>query len=165
MALTPAPASDPLQDGESPTLPVFARQGDVPLLPATSASTRYTVAWQRRACQRMVVTGSPLACIRRASAAFEASSAFGRPMFCPRARCASRAAARRSRPSSSSSSAKLAIQPATIRPVALEVSIPSRNDLRTMSRSRSSRIVVMTSAALRPSRSIPTTTMASPGRA
>jgi hypothetical protein len=85
-----------------------------------------------------------------ASAALELSSAFGRPMCWPRARRASRAAARRSRPSSNSSSAKLARTPATIRPVAFEVSMPSRRDLRTMSRSRSSRIVVSTSAALRP---------------
>ena len=57
--------------------------------------------------------------------------------------------------------ARLARTPATMRPEAFDVSIPSRNDRKTMSRSRSSRIVVMTSAALRPRRSIPTTTMAS----
>ena len=33
----------------------------------------------------MVVTGSPLACIRRASAALDLSSALGRPMCWPRA--------------------------------------------------------------------------------
>ena len=57
-----------------------------------------------------------------------ASSALGRPMCCPRTRRASRAAARRSRPSSSSSSARLASTPATMRPVALDVSMPSRSE-------------------------------------
>jgi hypothetical protein len=42
-------------------------------------------------------------------------------------------------------------------PVALDVS-PSRSDRNTISRSPNARIVVMTSAALRPSRSVPTTT-------
>lgn len=42
----------------------------------------------------------PLACIRLASTAFFSSSTLGRPMCCPRARRASRAAARRSKPSS-----------------------------------------------------------------
>jgi hypothetical protein len=46
-----------------------------------------------------------------------------------------------------------------------DVSIPSRNDRRTMLRSPSSRIVVITYAAFLPSRSIPTRTMESPGRA
>jgi hypothetical protein len=82
----------------------------------------------------MVLADSPLACIRMTKAAFFLSSALGRPMCCPRARRASRAAVRRSRPSSSSSSARLARTPATIRPVALEVSIPSRNDRRTIFR-------------------------------
>ena len=45
----------------------------------------------------MVLADSPLACIRCASAALERSRAFGRPMDCPRARRASRAAERRSR--------------------------------------------------------------------
>jgi hypothetical protein len=45
---------------------------------------------------------------------------------------------------------------------ALEVSIPSRSERRTMPRSPRSRMVVMASAALRPKRSMPTTTMASP---
>ena len=45
-----------------------------------------------------MLAGSPLACIRCASAAFDSSSALGRPIDCPRARRASRAAARRSRP-------------------------------------------------------------------
>ena len=44
----------------------------------------------------MVLADSPLACIRCASAVFDLSSAFGRPMDCPRARRASRAAAARS---------------------------------------------------------------------
>jgi hypothetical protein len=44
----------------------------------------------------MVAADSPLACIRWATAALVLSSAFGRPMDCPRARRASRAAARRS---------------------------------------------------------------------
>ena len=50
-------------------------------------------------------------------------------------------------------------------PVAFVVSMPSRSERSTMSRSPRSRIVVITSAALRPKRSIPTTTIASPGRA
>ena len=58
---------------------------------------------------------------------------------CPRARRASRAAVRRSRPNSSSNSARLANTPATIRPVALDVSIPSRSERSTMSRSPNSR--------------------------
>lgn len=49
-----------------------------------------------------------------------------------------------------------------IRPEAFAVSMPSRNDRSTIPRSPRSRIVVITSAALRPRRSIPTTTMASP---
>lgn len=49
--------------------------------------------------------------------------------------------------------------------VVFDVSIPSRNDRRTMLRSPSSRIVVITYAAFLPSRSIPTRTMESPGRA
>ena len=57
------------------------------------------------------------------------------------------------------------ICPTKDRPVAFELSMPSRSERNTMSRSRSSRIVAMTSAALRPRRSIPTTTIASPGRA
>jgi hypothetical protein len=57
-----------------------------------------------------------------------ALSALGRPMDCPRARRASRAAVRRSRPNSNSSSARLANTPATIRPVAFDVSIPSRRN-------------------------------------
>ncbi|MCW2513600.1 MAG: hypothetical protein JWR11_2642 [Mycobacterium sp.] len=40
----------------------------------------------------MVLADSPLACIRCATAAFSSFSAFGRPMDCPRARRASRAA-------------------------------------------------------------------------
>jgi hypothetical protein len=97
--------------------------------------------------------------------AFFASSTLGRPMDCPRALRASLAAARRSRPNSSSNSARLASTPAIIRPVAFVVSMPSRSERSTMSRSLRSRIVVITSAALRPKRSIPTTTIASPGRA
>jgi hypothetical protein len=57
-------------------------------------------------------------------------------------------------PSSNSSSAKLASTPATIRPAALDVSIPSRNDRNAMPRSPSSRMVTITSAALRPRRSM-----------
>ena len=76
---------------------------------------------------------------------------------CPRARRASRAAALRSRPSSSSSSTD-----AAMRPEALDVSTPSWSDRNTMPRSPRSRMVVMTSAALRPRRSMPTTTMALP---
>jgi len=110
----------------------------------------------------IVVADSPLACIRCTRAAFEASNALGRPIDCPRARRASRAAARRSRPSSSSSSANEARTPATMRPDAFDVSIPSRSDRNTIPRSARSRMVVMTSAALRPSRSMPTTTMALP---
>jgi integrase len=60
----------------------------------------------------IVPADSPLACIRWARAAFDLSSAFGRPIDCPRDRRASRAAARRLRPSSSSSSARLARTPA-----------------------------------------------------
>ena len=97
-----------------------------------------------------VEADSPLACIRCTRAAFEASNALGRPIDCPRARRASRAAARRSRPSSSSSSANEARTPATMRPDAFDVSIPSRSDRNTIPRSPRSRIVVMTSAALRP---------------
>jgi hypothetical protein len=41
----------------------------------------------------MVLADSPLTCIHCASAALDLSSAFGRPIFCPRARRASRAAA------------------------------------------------------------------------
>ena len=66
---------------------------------------------------------------------FDLSRAFGRPTDRPRARRASRAAVRRSRPNSNSSSAKLASTPATIRPVALEVSMPSRSERSTMLRS------------------------------
>ena len=131
----------------------------------SSASTRYTVARLTPNVAAIVITGSPEACIRLANAAFDGSRALGRPMAWPRARRASRAADLRSRPSSSSSSARLARTPATIRPVALEVSMPSRKERRTMPGSPSSRIVVITSAALRPRRSMPTTTMASPGRA
>jgi hypothetical protein len=75
-----------------------------------------------------VLAGSPLACIRCASAAFDLSSAFGRPIDWPRDRRASRAAAHRSRPNSSSSSAMLASTPATMRAVAFDVSIPSRTE-------------------------------------
>jgi hypothetical protein len=57
----------------------------------------------------------------------------------PRARRASRAAARRSLPNSSSSSARLASTPATSRPAAVELSMPSRRERKTTSRSRSSR--------------------------
>jgi hypothetical protein len=42
--------------------------------------------------------------------------------------------------------------------------MPSRSDRKTMPCSASSRIVVITSAALRPKRSMPMTTMASPSR-
>jgi hypothetical protein len=49
-------------------------------------------------------------------------------------------------------------------PVAFDVSMPSRSDRNTMSRSPSSRVVVITSAALRPKRSMPTTTIASPSQ-
>jgi hypothetical protein len=57
---------------------------------------------------------SPLACIRWAKAAFDLSSAFGRPMDCQRARRASRGSA--ALPDSSKSvSAKLASTPATDR--------------------------------------------------
>lgn len=110
----------------------------------------------------MVLADSPLACIRCARATFDWSSAFGRPMDCPRARRASRAAVRRSLPSSNSSSARLARTPATMRPEACDVSMPSRSDRSTIPRSPRSRMVVITSAALRPRRSMPTTTMASP---
>ena len=84
---------------------------DVSLLSVSSASTRYTVALLTLRVAAIVDTGSPLACIRRASAAFDWSSALGRPIACPRARRASRAAARRSRPNSSSSSARPGEQP------------------------------------------------------
>lgn len=89
---------------------------------------------------------------------------------CPRATdmltprpAGSRAAERRSRPSSSSSSAKKASTPATIRPAAVEVSIPLRSERSAMSLSAKPLIVVITSAAFRPW-SMPTT-MVSPGRA
>ena len=63
-----------------------------------SAKTRYTVARLTPRVLAIVLADSPLACIRRANAAFLSSSALGRPMCCPRARRAWRAAARRSRP-------------------------------------------------------------------
>jgi hypothetical protein len=65
------------------------------------------------------VIGRPihlLACIRCKRADLEASSAFGRPMDCPRARRASRPAERRSRPSSNCNSVRLARTPATSAP-------------------------------------------------
>ena len=130
-----------------------------------SASARYTVARLTPSVEAIVLADSPLACIRCARATFDGSSALGRPMDCPRAFRASRAAARRSRPSSNSNSAKLASTPATIRPVAFDVSMPSRRERSTIPRSPSSRMVAMTSAAFRPKRSMPTTTMASPSRA
>lgn len=69
----------------------------------------------------------------------------GRPMCCPRARRASRAADRRSRPNSNSSSAKLERTPATMRPKEFDVSMPSRRERSTTPRSPSSRMVGKTS--------------------
>jgi hypothetical protein len=65
---------------------------------ACSVKTRYTVARLTPSALAIVLAGSPLACIRMAKAAFFSSSALGRPMDCPRARRASRAAARRCPP-------------------------------------------------------------------
>ena len=45
----------------------------------SSASTRSTVARETPSADASVVAGSPLACIRRANAVFDSSSAFGRP--------------------------------------------------------------------------------------
>lgn len=101
----------------------------------------------------MVFADSPLACIRRANAVLESSRAFGRRIDWPRARRASREAVRRSLPSSNSSSARLASTPATMRPAAFDVSMPSRSDRNTIPLSPRSRMVVITSAALRPNRS------------
>jgi hypothetical protein len=54
-----------------------------------SANTLYTVARLTPNALAIVLAGSPLACIRRANSDLELSSAFGRPMDCPRARRAS----------------------------------------------------------------------------
>ena len=115
-----------------------------------SASVRYSVALLTPNVSAITGTGSPLARIRSASATLSGESLRGRPIGRPRAFRAALAAARRSRPSSNSNSASDASTPATMRPVALEVSMPSRSDRSTIPRSRRSRIVVITSAALRP---------------
>jgi hypothetical protein len=85
---------------------------DLPLQPgsqsdhsACSERTRYTVARLTPSVVAIVLADSPAACIRCARAAFAWSSALGRPIDWPRARRASRAAARRARPSSSSNAA------------------------------------------------------------
>jgi hypothetical protein len=110
----------PFRGSPHPLLPLI--QSDWSLC---SARMRCTVARLTPSAVAIVLAGSPDACIRCARPAFDASSFLGRPMDWPRARRASRAAARRSRPSSNSSSARLARTPATIRPVALDVSMPS----------------------------------------
>jgi len=77
----------------------------------------------------IVLADSPLACTRSARPAFFSSSASRRPMCCPRARRASRAAGP-ALPSEFQFKLRQAGKktPATIRPVAFDVSIPSRND-------------------------------------
>ena len=113
----------------------------------------------------MVLADSPLVCIRCASATFDWSSAFGRPMDCPRALRASRAAVRRSLPNSNSSSARLARHRPPCGPRrstcrCLHAVTAARSPAHQASPDR-----LITSAALRPSLSMPTTTMASPSRA
>ena len=76
-----------------------------------------------------------------------------------------RKAARRSRPSSSSNSERVAMIAATARPDGVAVSTPSRKARNVFACSPKSAIVWATSVTERPSRSIAVTTSASPGRA